>query len=141
MTDKDEKLVYYLRYSAEKRYLMVFGAHAYFNLSTDDVCADKKISGLAIRHPLVASTLAACIFLLILSLAISFCMLPLMFSTTKDKVNYDRQTKSEPPPSLSSRLRSRSIPLRKRRSKITRRSSGSLRTVGLISLLPRAVLV
>lgn len=90
--------------------------------------------GLAIRYPLIASTLAACIFLLILSLVIGTCVLPATFSTATGEVNSQHQAKnasksvSDPPPSLASRSRSHSTPLRKRRFNITRRLSGNLRT-------------
>ena len=97
-------------------------------------------SGLAIRYPLIASTLAACIFLLILSLVIGTCVLPATFSTATGEVNSQHQAKnasksvSDPPPSLASRSRSHSTPLRKRRFNITRRLSGNLRTVSFIYL-------
>ncbi|KAF5355812.1 hypothetical protein D9756_004089 [Leucocoprinus leucothites] len=97
----------------------------------------RGIRGLAIRHPVIASALAACIFLLILSLMIGTCVLPTMFPIpVEDEVDSERQAKNtskftSEPPSLpsSSRARSHSTPLRRRRSKIARPPSGSSRAV------------
>ncbi|KAJ3564972.1 hypothetical protein NP233_g7939 [Leucocoprinus birnbaumii] len=105
----------------------------------------RGIRGLAIRYPLVASSLAACIFLLILSLMIGTCVLPTMFPIPVEEVdaghqsqntkNTSKSSSEPPPPSSGSRTRSHSTPLRQRKSKLHRRSSGSSRAVSFISLL------
>ncbi|KXN83891.1 hypothetical protein AN958_00971 [Leucoagaricus sp. SymC.cos] len=95
----------------------------------------RGIRGLAIRFPLVASSLATCIFLLILSLMIGTCVLPTMFPIPLEEAEAGEQAKtknkSEPstPPVPNSRPRSYSAPLRQRRFKSSQRVSGSSRAV------------
>lgn len=94
-------------------------------------------SGLAIRSPLIASTLAASLFFLILSFIVTSCVLPSMFpfpvdhAKTKDEVD-ERESKhklTDLPSTGNTRPRSSSTTLRLRRSKLTRRRSSTSRNV------------
>ncbi|XP_006463954.1 hypothetical protein AGABI2DRAFT_75106 [Agaricus bisporus var. bisporus H97] len=97
----------------------------------------RGIRGLAIRSPLIASTLAASLFFLILSFIVTSCVLPSMFpfpvdhTKTKDEVD-ERESKhklTDLPSTGNTRPRSSSTTLRLRRSKLTRRRSSTSRNV------------
>ncbi|KAF9455064.1 hypothetical protein P691DRAFT_800075 [Macrolepiota fuliginosa MF-IS2] len=86
------------------------------------------ISGLAIRFPLLASTFAAGIFLIILSAIIASCVLPTMFPVPLDQISeeepkYKVEREPSPPSASTTRARGNSTALRRRRSKLSRRTS------------------
>lgn len=96
-----------------------------------------RSSGLAIRSPLLASTLAASLFFIILSFIVTSCVLPSMFpfpvdhAKDEDRLN-EQETKpqiTELPSAEHTRPRSGSTALRVRRSKLSRRRSSGSRKV------------
>lgn len=129
---------------------MVFGKCP-VSLSSDATDLINRFRGLAMRFPLLASTLASGVFLIILSVMIASCVLPTVFPVPIDQAAEDEpepfpgtsyqpkpkpKIKPEPSPTLTSttRTRSNSTTLRRRRSRLTRRASSSSRLVSFKSV-------